>query len=458
MEYTKQIENEIHAQVLVVGGGMAGFSAALSAARNGAQVLLIDRAAVLGGMATAGLVGPFMTCYNNNDDGSGSDIQIVKGIFDELCRRMEAMNGAIHPEKVEGMTSYCSYLWDSHRHVTPFQSEILELVMDQMLEEAGVKVLFNVTLSDCMVQNEKITCVIVSMKEGLTAIWADLIIDCTGDADAAYYAGVPTVLGDGQGFMQPTTLFFEVSGINRDAFLSELEKNRERLNKHGANCFNWIIEEKRKTGEWKIDRNELGNYEQSTRGRWKINTTRMANIDATKTEQVSLAMREGRKQVQDVLNFMRKYLAGCENIQLIQVATALGVRETRHIVGMYTLTAEDIMAPRQFDDAIATFAYALDIHNAKGGGVTFTCVKDHYTIPYRCLVPLKCNNMLVAGRCISGTSEASASYRVMPACCALGEAAGAAAAICVRDDVKPAEVDIKKLQSMLIAQGAVIMD
>lgn len=440
MEYVKKIAREIQTQVLVIGGGMAGFGAAVAAARNGVQTLLIDRAAVPGGMATAGLVGPFMTCFNNNDDLKGRDEQLVKGIFDELCLRTEAKGGAIHPAKVEGMSSYCSYLWGSHRHVTPFQSEILALVMEEMLQEAGVKVLYNVTLCDCVTRDGRIDAVVVAMKEGLTVLRAPLVIDCTGDADAAFYAGVPTVLGNGKGDMQPTSLFFEVGGIDREKFLGALEENKARLNRHGANCFSWIIEEKKKTGEWTIARDELGNYEQNIPGRWKINTTRMAGVNATDTEQASDALREGRRQVQQVLAFMRDNLPGCENIQLLQVATALGVRETRHIEGLYTLTTEDIMGPKHFDDAVVSFAYALDVHNATGGGVTFTCVRDHYTIPYRCLVPRGCDNLLVAGRCISGTSEAAASYRVMPACCALGQAAGTAAALCLQTGTTPAKV------------------
>lgn len=458
VEYTLRMKKELNAQVLVVGAGMAGFGAAVAAARNGARVLLIDRAAMAGGMATTGLVGPFMTCFNNNDDGKGRDRQLIMGIFDELCRRTEEKGGAIHPEKVEGMTSYCSYLWDSHRHVTPFQSEILALVMDEMLEEAGVTVLFGVTLCDCIVEGGRVSRVIVAMKEGLCAIRAELIIDCSGDADAAWFAGAPTVLGNGRGTMQPTSLFFEVDHIDRDRFLGELEANRHRLNRHGANCFHWIIEEKKKTGEWTIDRDELGNYEQNLPGRWKINTTRMAGVDATDTAQSSEALREGRRQVQQVLAFMRENLPGCEEIRLVQVASALGVRETRHIAGHYTLTVEDIMEQRRFADSVVSFAYALDVHNASGGGVTFTCVKDYYNIPYRCLLPRGVDNMLVAGRCISGDSEAAASYRVMPACCALGQAAGTAAAIALKAGVNPARVDTDLLRKTLRDQGAVICD
>lgn len=213
--YSKSIKHIFHTDVLVVGGGPAGFAAAVASARNGVDTLLLERAAMLGGMATAGLAGPFMTCYDNDGEE-----QIVKGIFDELCRRTEARGGAIHPSKVEGMTSFSSYYWASHRHVTPFQSEVLAVVMDEMLLESGAQVLFNVQAVDCVVNNGKVEYVIAAMKEGLAAIKAKTVIDCTGDADVAYFAGVPTWLGDRQTrVMQPASLFFEVGSIDRDKFL-----------------------------------------------------------------------------------------------------------------------------------------------------------------------------------------------------------------------------------------------
>ena len=453
-EYVKQIARTIQTDVLVIGGGPAGFGAAVAAARNGAKTLVIEKGAMLGGMATAGLVGPFMTCYDND-----AKEQIVKGIFDELCVRAEKYGGAIHPSKVEGMTTYSSYYIKSHRHVTPFMSEILAIAMEDMAQEAGVGILYNVNALDTIVKGGRIDSVVVSMKQGLAVIRAKVYIDCTGDADIACFAGVTTVLGDEQnGVMQPTSLFFEVGGIDREKFVGALEAKSDRLGVPGSNCWSWYIEEAKKNGDWHLDRNEIGNYEQPVKGRWKINTTRMAHIDATKSEEITKALIEGRKQVQEVLAFMRKYVPGCADIQLLQIASSLGVRETRHIVGEYKLTAEDILAQKHFDDAICTFAYAIDIHNSEGGGATFKEVNHYYTIPYRCLVPKGCGNLLVAGRSISGTSEAAASYRVIPCCIATGQAAGTAAAIALASRVPTDRIDVAKLRRTLVEQGAVIKD
>ena len=456
MQYIKQINREIKTDVLVIGGGSAGFGAAVAAARNGADTLLIERGQMMGGMATAGLVGPFMTCY---DDGPTE--QIVKGIFDELCVRTEEQGGAVHPSKVEGMTPYSSYYVRSHCHVTPFLSETLEIVMEEMVIEAGAKILYNVQMCDVLTDNGNITGVLVSMKEGMTLITAKTYIDCTGDADAAYYAGAECVSGDEKdGVMQPVTLFFEVGNIDRDKFIGALEERKANgeLGIPGENCWSWYIKEARANGDWDIERNEIGNYEQPVKGRFKINTTRIAHIDATDTEQITAAVMEGRKQVQKVMKFLQKYVPGCEEIQLLQVASTLGVRETRHIKGRYKLTAQDIMERKHFDDAICTFAYAIDIHNSEGGGATFQQVNGYYTIPFGCLVPEDVGNLLVAGRCISGTSEAAASYRVIPCCVATGQAAGTAAALALKAGKLPGDVDIPELRKVLVDQGAVIKD
>ena len=452
MNYCCEFKKIYQTDVLVVGGGTAGFGAAVAAARNGAKTMLIEQTSTLGGMATTGLVGPFMTCFDNDFTE-----QVVMGIFEELCRRTEAKGGCIHPSQIGTMCSHNSYYKGSHLGVTPYQSEILAVTMDEMITEAGVQVLFETRLADVVTAGSKITHAVVLMKEGLCAIEAKCFIDCTGDADVAVHAGVPTWKGDKvTGDMQPTTLFFEVGNIDKEKYIAELEEKKHLLDNHMGNCYSWTVREAKANGDWSLDKNELGMYEQNLPSRWKVNTTRMAFVDATDTEQVTKAMMEGRRQVQEVLAFMRKYVPGCENVQLIQVADVLGVRETRHIEGKYEITVDDVLNHAIFDDAICTFAYALDKHDSEGGGVTWSLVDRYYTIPYRSLIPVNCDNLLVAGRCICGSSEAAASYRVMPACVATGQAAGTAAAIAVAAGVKPEDICVPELQKLLEEQGAVI--
>ena len=454
MQYSCEFQKVYQTDVLVVGGGTAGFGAAVAAARNGAKTMLIEQTSVLGGMATVGLVGPFMTCFDNDFTE-----QVVMGIFEELCRRTEAKGGCIHPSQVKGMCSHNSYYLGSHQGVTPYQSEILAVTMDEMVTEAGVQVLFETRLADVVTDGDKITHAVVLMKEGLCAIEAKCFIDCTGDADVAVRAGVPTWKGDKKsGDMQPTSLFFEVCNVDTEKYIEELEEKKHLLDNHMGNCYSWTVQEAKKNGDWTLDKNELGMYEQNIPGRWKVNTTRMSYVDATDTEHVTRAMMEGRRQVQEVMAFMRKYIPGCEHVQLVQVAPMLGVRETRHIVGKYELTVDDVLNHAIFDDAICTFAYALDKHDSEGGGVTWSLVDRYYTIPYRCLVPEGCSNLLVAGRSICGSSEAAASYRVMPACVALGQAAGTAAAMVVEGGFDPENVPVGELRKRLVEQGAVIKE
>ena len=262
------------------------------------------------------------------------------------------------------------------------------------------------------------------------------------------------------GLMQPVSLFFEIGNVDREQFVGELEQKKDagELGIPSHNCWSWYIAEARQNGDWTLERDEIGNYEQPVSNRWKMNTTRIAGIDATKTEDITKGLVEGRKQVQEVMDFLRKYVPGCKEVELIQVASALGVRETRHIVGKYELTVDDIMDQKHFDDAICTFGYAVDIHDAQGNGGVFQEVNHYYTIPFRCLVPVGCENLLVAGRSICGSSEAAASYRVMPCCIATGQAAGTAAALALKTGGEAAEVDTQLLRRTLVEQGAVIKD
>lgn len=450
--YQKKIDDISESDVLVIGGGPAGFAAAVAAARNGAKTMLIEREGTLGGMSTAGLVGPFMTSFA--PDGKE---QLIRGIFDELIRRTEARGGAIHPSKVPGFSTYSSYYDCNHTNTTPFLSETLAIVMDEMLAESGAYPLLYTQVADVATGSDgKIEYLLIHKKESLAAAKAKLYVDCTGDADVAFMSGVPTVMGNGEGFMQPATLFFEVGNIDREKYVAELEAHRDQLNNiYNGNCFNWLVRKARENGDWDLPLNGIGNYEQNIQGRWKINCSRIEGVDSTKSAELTRGHMEGRRQVHKIANCMRKYVPGCENMQILQVASRLGIRESRHIVGKYTLTVDDILKSRRFEDSICSFAYGVDVHQ-RGSAGSMAVLEDSYNIPYRSLVPEKCDNLLVAGRCISGTSEAAGSYRVMPACMATGEAAGTAAAIALENGVAPEYVNIKKLQKNLIEHGAYI--
>lgn len=444
--YQKEIEFKYQADVIVIGGGVSGFAAAVSAARHGMNTLLIERSGTLGGMATSGLVGPFMTCFSMDEKE-----QLVKGIFEELVRRMEKRGSAIHPSVVPDNSSYCSYGDRSHANTTPFMSEDLAYVMDQMMKESGAKTLFYTQVIDVIKDDDsQISSLILCMKEGLVAAKAQVYIDCTGDADVAFHAGVPCTMGNGKGFWQPSSLFFEVGYIDRNRYMKDISDHR-----HLGGSFSWAVDQAKAAGDWKLNRDYIGNYEQPVHSRWKINCSRMVGKDCTTSEGLTHAQIEGREQIQEIVHTMRKYIPGCEQMQILQVAAAVGVRETRHIQGKYVLTVEDLMGPTHFDDAICSFSYALDIHQEDSTSI-FVMLNEPYSIPYRCLLPINCSNLLVAGRCISGTSDAAGSYRVMPCCFALGEAAGTAASIACQTQVTPDLISPQRLQQQLLEGGAYI--
>lgn len=435
--------------VLIVGGGPAGIAAAIAAARTGARTTIVERYGFLGGNATASLVGPFMTSFS--DDG---EEQLVVGIFDEIVRRMEAMGGAIHPERVRAGSAEAGFYLHGHDHVTPFDPEALKTVAAAMIQEAGGKLLLHSFMVQPIMDGDRVDGIIVANKSGLQALRAQVIVDCSADADVAARAGVPFTIGrERDGLMQPMTMFFRVANVD-DA---QVEAYAAAHPEEAGYLFRALVEAARARGEFPIQREKIGIYRTPQRGVWRVNTTRIQGVDGTKVEDLTRAEIEGRKQVHILMSFFRRELPGFADATLLDTATQIGVRETRHIVGRYTLTAEDLFTGRHFDDVIARYAYPMDIHSPDGKGGNFSAAgqtANSYEIPFGSLVPVKMTNMLIAGRCLSATHEAHAAVRVMPAAFAMGQAAGTAAALAVEHRMPPGDVPVPLLQRALVAGGA----
>ena len=444
-----------HVDVLVIGGGPAGIGAALGAARAGAKTALVERYGFLGGAATAGLVGPFMTSFS----GDG-ETQLIGGVFDELVRRMEAIGGAVHPERIRAGSAEAGYYIFGHDHVTPFDPEALKLVAGEMMAENNVRLFLHTSFIEPLMEGNWVKGAVVHNKSGLQAIAAQVVIDCTGDADVAHQAGVATRKGRPQdGFTQPMTMFFRVANVDDDvidAYVAQHPEERGRL-------FHSIVEVAKKRGDFPIMRDKAGIYRTQQKGVWRVNTSRLQKLDGTNAHDLVYAELEGRKQVHVLMRFFREYLPGFENATLMDTAAQIGVRETRRIVGEYTLTADDLSSGRHFDDVIALQSFPVDLHPAVGdGGGTDTGLDRGFTtapvyeIPYRCLVPKEVEQLLVAGRSVSSTREALAAIRIMPTCFALGQAAGVAGAIAVADETSVREIEIGRLHQVLIAQEAIL--
>lgn len=456
-KYSKQLSIEERTDVLVIGGGPSGLCAAIASARAGAKTMLIEQGGYCGGMATAGLVAPFMTCYD-----SGGNTMLIRGLFEEIVDRLIAMNGAIHPSKVPTSSAFTSYITAGHIHVTPFKAEALKLLADRMLAEAGVEVLYHTSFVDAVSVGERVERVIVAKKEGLCAIEAKVIVDCTGDGDCAVAAGVPYTMGNGEGRIQPATMFFRVGNVDSAKVEVDIQANLDNFyRKDGVNyrSMHWWVSKAREAGDWKLNRVSIGLFRGVEEDEWSINTSRIMGIDGTKSDSLTYGEKVGREQVDEIFAFLKKYVPGFENSKLLQSGSTLGIRETRHIHGVKTMVLDDVLECRVPEDSIMIAANSVDVHGRFGPTSNeYITIPEgkYYGIPYGCLVPKNCSNLLVAGRCVSAESEAAGAIRVMPPCMGMGQAAGTAAALACLSNIDVRLLDVQKLRVELEKNGALL--
>lgn len=451
----RDIKDSYQADLLVVGGGPAGVCAAVAAARKGIKVLLADNGNCLGGMGTKGLVGPFMTCY----DASGEN-QIIRGLFNEIVERLIAEGGAIHPSKIRHTTEFTAWITEGHDHVTPFDPEILKKVYDRICAEAGVKVLFHANFVQPIMKGRNIRGAVLLTPSGLEAARAKMVIDATGDGTVAFRAGAPCVFGDPEsGRVQPASLFFRINNVDTDRLIADVVPHLpefRRVNGVSYRCLHWRVAEAEAAGEWDLARKSVNIWRSVEKDQWVINCTRIHGVDATDCENLSAAEVEGRRQVEELMHFFRKYVPGCEKATLMGTGSTMGIRESRHVHGDFVLPVEDLVNGVIPDDNILLSANSIDVHGAMGGpagGLYMPIQKDMYGVPYRCLLPANVEGLLLAGRCISADSAAAGAIRVMPPAMAIGQAAGTAAALCIMNGIAPEVLDYSDLRTSLLEQN-----
>ena len=409
--------------VIVIGGGFAGVAAAIAAAREGCEVLIVEKGNSFGGAAVNSLVNPFMP---NSTKINGKTTELSQGIFTVIRKKLCERNAMV------GLG---------------FLEEELKPILNDMLCESNVDILFHAYLFAVEKSGVNIKSVSVATKNGVLKLYADYFIDATGDALVAYLAGFPTALGrEEDRLCQPMTLCFRLGNVDvRKFFASKPRLDAEYKKAH-------------ERGDLINPRENILVFDTQIPNVLHFNTTRVVKLDPTDAEDFTKAEMIARKQVFEIYEFMKKHADGLENSFLMSTASEIGVRESRRIVGEYVLTETDCKNCVKFDDAIAACNYDIDIHNPAGSGTSHYYFPEgqFYTIPYRSLIPKNAENLLVAGRCISSDHRAQASYRIMPTVCTIGEAAGTAIGLAVADKTAVKDVNVKELQKRLRESGAFI--
>lgn len=411
--------------LVVVGGGLTGVAAAVAAARQGLDVLLCEQSGFLGGALGNCLINPFMNNGTNLVvDGEKKRVELSQGIFAEIRQeliRLGAQQGNM------------------------FHEEYMKIVLDRMAIQAGVHVLLHVTLCDVEKEGETLRSVTVVGKSGKIRLGARYFIDCTGDADLAVMAGCPTRLGrDSDHLCQPMTLCFRVANVDMEKFRA----NRDKITP--------LYQKLQKEGKIRNPREDVLMFFHPVKNVVHFNTTRVIKLNPVDPFDLTKAEMEAREQMLEMFEMLKNNIPGFENADITMSGPQIGVRESRMIIGEHVLTVEELKACTRFPDAIAAGNYDVDIHSPDGAGTSHYYFKEgeYYTIPYRSLLPKEAGNLLVAGRCISSTHEAQASYRIMPIVTTLGEAAGVAASVACKAGVNVKEADVGRIQQVLRENGA----
>lgn len=416
MNYYNNIEVIADFDVVIVGGGPAGLAAAISASELGAKVLIIEKAGVIGGNLTIGHVGPTMGNFEKNTMADRFKNLLTDGV-----------------------------------HIAQ-DFEMAKIKLMQLVKKYGICVYLNTAFADIVKKDGLITHAIIATQNGLKAVSGKIFIDASGDGVLAYLAGEDTEIGRNDGLTQPVSVMFTVGGIDENQTIVCRHEEMDTPLKKGN--YLQLCKDACKNGELPPTINIVRLYPCLSKTERMVNATQVNKVNALDLNDYTSSQIDLREQMLTVLNFLKNNVEGFEKAYIKDSSDIVGVRETRRVKGLYTLTAEDLIAGRRFDDVIVHRAsFPLDIHNPNGAGQaesdTVPVKVKEYDIPYRSTVPQKTKNLYLAGRCISGTHRAHASYRVMNIVINIGEAVGIGAALCVKENVFPSTLDYKKIQNVL---------
>ncbi len=433
--------SRIDTDVLVVGGGAAGVAAAVTAARQGLRVLLLERYGFCGGGAVAGLSGTICGLYEAAESDTAPPRQIVFGFADEFVRTMSARNGLTGPVR------YGRTFTRVHDPLVWRESA------DELLAEAGVHVLLHTLVTDVLTDGgERIAGVMAWTKQGRIEVRAGITVDASGDADLVTMAGLPFSVGH-EGQVQNPTMIFRLQGVDVERFIATYGPDSIL----GADVMQAIVEATA-SGRYRLPRAKVFLFETPRPGELLCNATRIVGRDGRELNPINVAditeaEIEGRRQVREYARFFRDRLAGCEQAFVNDTGVQVGVRQTRQVDGVTTLANEDVVTGVKRADGIARSPWPIELHSGEKPRLSWL-FQDHYEVPYGCFVPQRGESLLVAGRCLSAQHEAMASARVTAQCFGYGHAIGHAAAIALRDGVAPRAIRGEDLREVLNRDGA----
>ncbi len=407
--------------VIVAGSGPSGIAAAVSAARCGAAVLIIEAQGSVGGISTAGMMSHFTgTCDSS--------------LYREILKRASEKNPC----------------FETGTSTVKIDPELLMNTYYEMISENNIDLLLYSLCCGVEMKGNRVCGVEVQNKSGRSTYYADAVIDCTGDGDVAYYAGAEYFKGrEGDGLMQPATLMFKLGGVDyeRAVFPGSFETTVETAKGELQSLARKILPSP--AGHVLL-------YKSTLPGVVTCNMTNCTGIDGTSAEDLTRAEIICRSQMLPIVDFLREYVPGYEKCYILSSASLIGIRETRHFKGLYQINEQDILEAKQFEDAVVYGAhFNFDVHNITGAGLDKTGVQKHfkqssgYTIPYGCLVPEKIDGLLLSGRNISGTHMAHSNFRAMPICVGIGEACGVAAALAVSKNISLRAILPREIQQVL---------
>ena len=435
--------------IVVCGGGPAGTAAAIAAARAGARTLLVEQTGCLGGAATNAMVSVWLGSFTRDHQH-----KVVAGIFDEIVEKLVAENAAIRAEDDVTTDSRHVGYGAIHGRSVPFCVEPCKRVLENICADAGVHLRYFTTFVDSRIDKNRIRGVFLHGKSGFTYVQAHAVVDATGDADVAHRAGCPTRKGrDTDHGMSPGTLIFQVEDVDSHAL-------QDYCLNTGDVRFRQIITTLQHNGQWPFHFDALVLCEAPRRGSLFVNAQLQPDLDGTDEQSMTKGIINARREVHQLIRLMCRHIPGFTNARMTASAPVIGIRETRRIVGQYTLTVDDARGETHFPDTIALTGFGWDLGDPKKASHQPMFGKHFglaYTeIPYRCLVPQTIENLIVAGRCISVERDVLGPVRIQPTCFAMGQAAGTAAARLIQNNKTFATIDTNALRQDLVNAQAIV--